>query len=110
MVLSGFNFSMHFLAWRRRSLSVYASDPESRAYAFTLVAACLFVAAYLFAVGVYPDWGDSLRHALFNVVSIVTTTGYASVDYNQWPIFAPVLMLFLAGFASCAGRRAAASR
>jgi trk system potassium uptake protein TrkH len=103
MVLSGFNFSMHFLAWRRRSLAVYASDPESRAYAFTLVAACLFVATYLLAMDVYADWGVSFRHALFNVVSIVTTTGYASVDYNQWPIFAPVLMLFLAGFTSCAG-------
>jgi trk system potassium uptake protein TrkH len=103
MALSGFNFSMHFLAWRRRSLSVYVADPESRAYAGTLVAACLFVAAFLYATGVYADWGGSLRHATFNVVSIVTTTGYASVDYNQWPIFAPVLMLFLAGFASCAG-------
>ncbi|MGE5160440.1 MAG: TrkH family potassium uptake protein [Betaproteobacteria bacterium] len=103
MVLSGFNFSMHFLAWRRRSMHVYLADPESRAYAVTLVAACLFVAAFLFAAGVYADWGSAFRHATFNVVSIVTTTGYASVDYNQWPIFAPVLMLFLAGFASCAG-------
>ena len=39
----------------------------------------------------------------FNVVSIATTTGYASTDYNQWPIFAPVLMLFLCGFTTCAG-------
>jgi trk system potassium uptake protein len=37
------------------------------------------------------------------VVSIATTTGYASTDYNQWPIFAPVLMLFLCGFTTCAG-------
>jgi len=103
LLLSGFNFSMHFLAWRRRSLSVYVADPESRAYAFTVVAACLLVAAFLFAMGVYADWGSSFRHAIFNVVSIITTTGYASVDYNQWPIFAPVLMLFLAGFTSCAG-------
>src|SRR5512139_800798 len=44
MVLAGFNFSMHFLAWRRRSLSVYVRDPESRAYFITLVAACVGVA------------------------------------------------------------------
>jgi trk system potassium uptake protein TrkH len=44
-----------------------------------------------------------LRHALFNTVSIATTTGLTSVDYNQWPIFAPVLMLFLCCFATSAG-------
>jgi trk system potassium uptake protein TrkH len=103
MVLAGFNFSMHFLAWRRRSLMVYLRDPESKAYVATLVAACLFVAAFLFARDVYPDWLTALRYATFNVVSIATTTGYASTDYNQWPIFAPVLMLFLCGFATCAG-------
>jgi trk system potassium uptake protein TrkH len=103
MVLAGFNFSMHFLAWRRRSLSVYVRDPESRAYFITLVAACVAVAAFLVARDVYPDWPTALRYATFNVVSIATTTGYASTDYNQWPIFAPVLMLFLCGFATCAG-------
>jgi trk system potassium uptake protein TrkH len=103
MVLAGFNFSMHFLAWRRRSLLVYLRDPESKAYFLTLLAACLLVAAFLMARDVYSDWPTALRHATFNVVSIATTTGYASTDFNQWPIFAPVLMLFLCGFATCAG-------
>jgi trk system potassium uptake protein TrkH len=52
---------------------------------------------------VYPDFGTAFRHALFNTVSIATTTGYASVDYNQWPIFAPILMLLLCCFATSAG-------
>jgi trk system potassium uptake protein TrkH len=47
--------------------------------------------------------GESLRHAAFNVVSIATTTGFATVDYGQWPMFAPIFMLFLCGFATCAG-------
>ena len=47
--------------------------------------------------------GPPLRFATFNVVSIATTTGYANTDFNQWPIFAPVLMLFLSGFTTCAG-------
>jgi trk system potassium uptake protein TrkH len=103
MVLAGFNFTIHFLAWRRRSLGVYFRDPESKAYVFTLFAASLFIAAFLLARNVYPDWSTSLRYALFNTVSIATTTGYASTDYNQWPIFAPVLMLFLSSFTTCAG-------
>lgn len=103
MVLCGLNFSMHFLAWRRRSIFVYFSDPESKAYLFTLVVAVLFVALYLLGRDVYADWDGALRYALFNVVSIATTTGYASTDYGQWPTLVPVLMLFLAGFTTCAG-------
>jgi trk system potassium uptake protein TrkH len=103
MVLAGFNFSMHFLAWRRRSLKVYLGDPESKAYVITLFAACVVVGVFLLYRGVYPDWETSFRYAVFNVVSVATTTGYASTDYNQWPTFAPILMLFLCGFATCAG-------
>ncbi len=103
MVLAGFNFSMHFLAFRRRSLMVYVRDPESQGYVMTLVVACLLIAAFLLWRGVYSDWEASLRFSVFNVVSVATTTGYSSTDYNQWPIFAPVVMLFLSGFTTCAG-------
>ena len=103
MTLAGFNFSLHFIAWRRRSLVPYWTDPEARAYLFTLIAACLAVAAYLYHKDVYGDWWTAVRFATFNVVSIATTTGYANTDFNQWPIFAPVLMLFLSGFTTCAG-------
>ena len=50
-----------------------------------------------------PTSETSFRYAVFNVVSVATTTGYASTDYAQWPSFAPILMLFLCGFATCAG-------
>ena len=103
MLVAGFNFSIHFLAWRRRSALVYVRDPESRAYVVTALAASLLIAAFLLARNVYPDWSASLRFALFNTVSIATTTGFASTDFNQWPIFAPVLMLFLSCFTTCAG-------
>ena len=103
MTLAGINFSLHFLALRRRSLLGYFADPECRAYLFTLVAACLVIATFLYARDVYPDWQTSLRYAVFNVVSVITTTGYSNTDYNQWPIFAPILMLFLCGFTTCAG-------
>jgi trk system potassium uptake protein TrkH len=103
MTLAGFNFSLHFTAWRRRSLVLYWTDPEARAYVFTLVFSCLAVAAFLYWRDVYTEWSAALRFATFNVVSIATTTGYANTDYNQWPIFAPVLMLFLCGFTTCAG-------
>lgn len=103
MTLAGFSFSLHFVAWRRRSLLAYWHDAEAKAYLFTLVASVLLVTGFLLWKDVYTDFDFALRMAAFNVVSIATTTGFASTDYNQWPIFAPVFMIFLSGFATCAG-------
>ena len=61
------------------------------------------IALYLYLVGVYRTRGAALRYAAFNVVSVATTTGYANTDYNAWPIFAPLWMLFPCSFVSCSG-------
>jgi trk system potassium uptake protein TrkH len=82
---------------------VYLRDAEGRSFLLVVLCAVLVVTAFLRLLDVYPDIPTSLRHAAFNVISIATTTGYASVDYYQWPVFAPILMLFLCCFASCAG-------
>jgi trk system potassium uptake protein TrkH len=103
MLLAGFNFSMHFLAWRRRTLRVYWRDAEGKAYVGVVLGASVLIAAFLQWRGVYPDFLTALRYALFNTVSIATTTGLSSTDFNKWPILAPVLMLFLCGFSTCAG-------
>lgn len=63
----------------------------------------LFIALYLYRHGVYPTYLEALRYASFNLVSIATTTGYANTDYSLWPPFAPLWMLFLSCFVSCAG-------
>jgi trk system potassium uptake protein TrkH len=103
MLVAGLNFSMHFLAWRRRSLRVYWHDLEGKAFLAVVVGAAFVLGAYLLLRDVYPDYGTALRYALFNVVSVATTTGYASTDYGEWPIVVPIMMLFLCGFCTCAG-------
>ena len=103
MLIAGINFSMHFLAWRKRTVWVYLRDPEGQAFVAVVLGASVLIAVFLVWRGVYDDFWTSLRYATFNTVSIATTTGYANTDYNQWPIFAPVLMLFLSSFATCAG-------
>jgi trk system potassium uptake protein len=103
MTLAGFSFLLHFTAWRNRSLLAYWRDSEARAYVFTLVATVLVITLFLLLRDVYPNWESSFRYALFNTISVATTTGYSNADYNLWPIFAPLLMLFVAGFATCAG-------
>lgn len=103
MLAAGLPFAMYFVMWRRRSLASLLRDPESRTFLALMAACVLGIAAFLWHGGVYASFGEALRHAAFNVVSVATTTGYASVDYAQWPAFAPVLMLFLGCFATCAG-------
>lgn len=103
MLLASLNFATHYLAIHGRSLRAYRDDPEARWVIGTLVGSVLFIALFLYANNVYPDFGTALRHSAFNVVSIASTTGLATADYNLWPMFAPLWMLFLCSFATSAG-------
>jgi trk system potassium uptake protein TrkH len=103
MLLAGLNFALYFLVWRQRSLRPLWRDAEARAYVALMAGSVLLVSFFLLANGVYPDFTTAFRYAAFNVVSIATTTGFATTDYAQWPIFAPVFMLLLCCFATCAG-------
>jgi trk system potassium uptake protein TrkH len=103
MVLAGVNFALYFVALHRQRPSVIWRDAEARAYVSVLALAVLGITAYLYAHETYDNLWTCLRHALFNVVSVATTTGFTHVDYSQWPVFAPALMLLLGCFATCAG-------
>jgi hypothetical protein len=63
----------------------------------------LLIAAFLWWREVYPTFWQALRVAAFNTVSAASTTGYASVDYDQWPVFAPVWLLFLSMWVTSSG-------
>ena len=103
MVLAGVNFALYFMVWKRRSVVTLLRDVEARTYLAVLLFAVAAVALVLTWRGTYPTFLESLRHAAFNVVSVATTTGFASVDYALWPAFAPALMLLLCCFATSAG-------
>ena len=103
MLLAGMNFGTHFLAWQRWSFGPYARDPEAWLYLLVVLSSVFGIAYFLLANQTYPGFWTALRFSAFNVVSIATTTGYANTDYNLWPIFAPVWMLFLCGFCTCSG-------
>ena len=95
MVVAALSFARHLVALRRLSLAPYAGDPEAKAILLLLGASVLGIALLLRFHAVYPSFLLSLRHALFNVVSIATTSGLVSEDYTRWPVFAPFWMLFL---------------
>lgn len=103
MLIAGINFALHFMAWQRKSLLPYFASSEAKWYLGTTLSMVVLVVAYLYYTGTYFTAGEALRAGLFNTVSIVTTTGYSSTDYGQWPMFAPILMLLAGALASSAG-------
>ena len=103
MTLAGISFVRYFVVLRSRSILPISNDGEIRTYLGVLLASTLLVMVLLLVHGVYEDWLETLRISAFHVVSLATTTGYAATDYAQWPVFAPILLMFLGCFAACAG-------
>ena len=103
MALAGVSFMRYFMVLRHRTLRPLTNDREIRTYVAVLVVSIMLVAVLLTAHGEYASFPEALRASAFHVVSTATTTGYASTDYAQWPVFAPVLLIFLGCFVSCAG-------
>jgi len=95
MLLACVNFSRHFMAVQKRSLKPYARDTEAKAIMLVLGVSVAAITALLWASQTYDGFSASLRHAAFTVVSIATTAGFVSDNYEAWPVFAPVWVLFL---------------
>jgi len=103
MLLSGMNFAIHFMAWRRLSIRPYTEDSEVRTYVLLLLLVSLLTVVYLYLTRTFPTWGEALHHGVFQVVSIGTTTGFTTTEYFAWPGFLPVLLLFVSFVGGCAG-------
>ncbi len=103
MLLAALNFVTHFLAFRQRSLAAYRDDPEVAGVLGLVIISCLGISLYVWQAGVYPEFLTALRHVSFNLVSIATDCGFASTDFNSWPIFAPMWMLFLSCITASSG-------
>jgi trk system potassium uptake protein TrkH len=102
MVLSGINFALHFLAWRRRSLRSYLTDAEFVAYGSLLIGLVFLTTLYLWLFE-YEYLFDAFRYGTFQVVSFATTTGFTTSDFSSWPAFLPVLLIFVSFVGGCAG-------
>jgi trk system potassium uptake protein TrkH len=100
MFLSGANFALQYRALARRDWRVLGEDEELRAY-IAVIAAATIVLALTIAGGVGS--GDLFRTSLFQVLSILTTTGFASVDFNLWNDQAKAVLLGLMFIGGCAG-------
>ena len=102
MLISGINFTLHFLAWQNTSIQPYRMDTELKAYFTFLVAVCSICCLYLIFKGNYPDYTSAISDGVFQTVSIATTTGFTTAKYQAWPDFLPVLLLFSSFVGACA--------
>jgi trk system potassium uptake protein TrkH len=102
-LLAAMNFATHYLALHKRSFNPYINDIEVRGMLIVVLGSCVLTASLLWHAGTYPDFFTALRHATFNVVTVATTSGFVTQDYNQWPVFVPMWMLFLSSISVSTG-------
>ncbi len=100
MILFGVNFSCYYLLLLRQVRSVF-KDEELRLYLGIIFTSIVLIA--LDIRGLYPTLEETVRHASFQVGSIITTTGYSSTDFDLWPSFSKTILLLLMVSGACAG-------
>jgi trk system potassium uptake protein TrkH len=100
MFLAGVNFSLHY-QFLRGNLKSYFKDKEFIFYTCILFSSIVLVT--LINLNYYGSWKGSLRFSSFQVISITTTTGYCTYDFDKWPIFSKLLLLTLMFVGGCAG-------
>ena len=101
MLLAGINFSLHYQFLRGKPL-VFWKDPECRFFLGAVVLITLVVSVDVYGT-VYKTLGQAVRHSAFQVVSIVTTTGYATADYEKWPVMSQLILLLCMFLGASAG-------
>ncbi len=100
MFLFGVNFSCYYLLLLRQVRSVF-KDEELRLYFGLFLLSVVLITVN--TLPIYESFGETLRHAAFQVSSIMTTTGFATTDFDQWPAFSKAILLMLMVVGACAG-------
>lgn len=100
MILFGINFNMYFLLLIRDVKSVWKNE-EVRAYLGIIAAATLVITCNVLTI--YKEPLKAFRYSVFQVASIITTTGFATADYNLWPELSKCILLLIMVIGACAG-------
>ncbi len=103
LLLFGVNFACYYLLLLRRFRALF-KDEELRLYIGLVVGSIVLIAWNI--RGLYPTLGETVRHAAFQVSSIITTAGFSTVDYDLWPSFSKTILLTLMVTGACAGSTA----
>lgn len=98
--LFGINFALYFYFIKGNFKQVFR-DEELRVYGMVVVAAIIIITANI--ISIYGSVSEALRHSSFQVVTIISTTGFATADFNVWPVLSRVILLLLMLTGCCAG-------
>ena len=104
MFICGANFALHYQVIKGNFKGMF-KDGEFKLYALVVLASILLVAVNIHGT-MYSGVLQSLRHSAFQVVTVITTTGYATTDFNLWPVFSKTILVFLMFIGGCAGSTA----
>ena len=102
MVVSGLNFALHYTAWHARSIKSYISDPEARLFVLVILFGILVTTYFLYTTASMPN-EEILFVGIFQLISILTTTGFTTTEFHLWPSFLPFFLILLSFFGACAG-------
>ena len=102
MFLSSLHFGLIYSTFTRKANNLFRSEVV-RVYVAIIVAATLFIAISLYFADIYPNIFTSLRQSVFQTVSLITTTGFATANTNLWTPFAVVILIILSIICGCAG-------
>lgn len=100
MILFGINFNLYYFIVIRRFSEIF-KNTELKAYLGIITASTLMISANIFKM--YGGFGKAFRYAVFQVSSIMTSTGFATADFNYWPEFSKMLLIILMFIGACAG-------
>ena len=100
MLLFGVNFGCYYLLLLKQVKDVFR-DEELRLYLGVVLGSIVLISLNI--RGLYGTFGESLRHAAFQVSSIITTTGFATADFDLWPCLSKSILLVLMLIGACAG-------
>jgi trk system potassium uptake protein TrkH len=100
MILYGINFNVYFLILARKFKNILKIE-EVRTYLLVIVGAVLIITLNIFKT--YDSFGMALTDAAFQVASIITTTGFATCDFNLWPALSKTILVLLMITGACAG-------
>lgn len=101
MLLFGINFTCYYLLAVKREWKAVLKDEELRLYLIFIGGATALITWNITSAAIPAR--KALHHAFFTVVSIITTSGFATLDFNKWPTFSKVILLFLMFSGACAG-------
>jgi len=110
MFLSGISFTLQYRVLVRGQFRLLSRSPEAKLYALITLAAVLFVAVDVYFEGTFARFSEAIRHATFQVVSVITTTGFTTSDFDLYPDFSRVILLLLMLIGGCAGSTSGGSK